>query len=1533
MTEGPPPTRAIHIGGTNNINILVYKQSGTSTVKLSDSEANGMKVSMGCPDKGFFVGQKKLVTSTDFTSASYNNILDCNYIVNAEPNDKSSVSFYDDFLMPAQKQVPAIAGVTVTTSIIFGVPNASSTLMVTGGVSGQVAFMQAYSADFMSFSPVFANADCTGNPGFTATGTGWACLNLKSGQNWNFTVMGGEMGNSGNFTGVGGAKYWPPTIPSVYIASAGHTNLGPYAYVMADKNLIVNIKKAGTDVAVENACIGVKRSGGGMFMGPQDMTCGIGSKTFKVPLGSITVQVGLPGFGQPQEYPIAILDTTTTKNIYVAQPTTYISVTVLDSAGNEINGAPIFAHGNGFGQGMTGSTGTTTIYVAPGVYVVEGFAPGLGQITSQTVTVPGSGGVAADLTVNTALLGTVVGRVFTDANANSVYDGGDTPLSGVQIGAHRIDGTNGGNGTQTDSSGNYTLYLPAGTYEIGGWSSDVGGFQADDNRIVTTGGSSTLNVPLQGQGTLYIEIQNASTISPLFAGVFDPTTGRGNGTDSWTTSGTSKIANLTLSAGTYEFHVGSPVTGELNSSSTILTAGNTNNIIIDANAVSPLVTISGNVASSSTGIANATVWASKTGGGPGNFSTQTDTNGDYSLLVPQNSSYRIGAKILGYIVSDVSTSTATSNITVDFALVIAGGTISGHIINASSTAISNAWVSAKKIVDAGQMDVWTGGPTDGNGSFSLGVDSGDWTVFAEAPCYQRSAGVTSTIDTVSTTTLSAISGCVANVPEMQGFTPTTGGQMANGGMSLDIPANALGTGSATVSLSVVTTTPRTAPNATALANSVQSITASDSTGQSITTLNNSVSLSITYSESDLPTGFAEGDLQLGYFDETTGQWETVASTVDIVNNIISASISHFTDYGPILPNVPTAPTGLTATVASTTGIDLSWTASSPVSADYYIIYASTTALTDFATSTQIATTTGISYSHTGLDASATWYYKVAGYNTNGEGWNSDRANATTEAGSCSTLTGAATYNAYPTCGAATCSSGYTLSGSGAGATCTANQTSGGGNSSDTTPPTNTSVTIASGATSTASTVVSLTLGATSASHMMISNVSTFTGGSWETYATSKTWTLTSGVGTKTVYVKFKDTSGNISTAVSDSIALVMASSTITISLPATGGDASFSLNVSTPIIINNSSHTITVSSATVNNATVTIQSQPVTVSLVLNIAQSVDTDGNSKNDLQVTYLGLDTNNKPKLKFVVLVESTLITTPTSTADSIICPLAKKSVYKAVNSASIYYITSECTKRAFNKSNVFFTYFNSWNDVQTVSSSVLSSIVNDSLGFMPWGPKYDPKYGALVKTVTDPKVYLLLGTEKYWINSEAVFNSLKYSWNWIEDVDMDLLSKYTVGSEINYVNHHPNYTIVKYPNDTKVYRLEPDSSDSTKQVRRHIKDENAFNAFNFRWDRIVTISSDESYDDGEQLSSSLKTNTTVNSVFTLDLEVGDSGVEVEQLQQKLINLGYLDVSATGYFGQATKEAVKKYQTANGINTTGNVGPLTRGKLNSL
>ena len=83
---------------------------------------------------------------------------------------------------------------------------------------------------------------------------------------------------------------------------------------------------------------------------------------------------------------------------------------------------------------------------------------------------------------------------------------------------------------------------------------------------------------------------------------------------------------------------------------------------------------------------------------------------------------------------------------------------------------------------------------------------------------------------------------------------------------------------------------------------------------------------------------------------------------------------------------------------------------------------------------------------------------------------------------------------------------------------------------DTVAPTG-SVVIAGGATYTASTSVNLTPSTTDATsgfaQMSFSNDES-SWSAWESYAPSKSWTLSAGDGSKTVYARYQDNAGNIS---------------------------------------------------------------------------------------------------------------------------------------------------------------------------------------------------------------------------------------------------------------------------------------------------------------------------------------------------------------------------------------------------------------------
>ena len=71
-----------------------------------------------------------------------------------------------------------------------------------------------------------------------------------------------------------------------------------------------------------------------------------------------------------------------------------------------------------------------------------------------------------------------------------------------------------------------------------------------------------------------------------------------------------------------------------------------------------------------------------------------------------------------------------------------------------------------------------------------------------------------------------------------------------------------------------------------------------------------------------------------------------------------------------------------------------------------------------------------------------------------------------------------------------------------------------------------------------------------------------------------------------------------------------------------------------------------------------------------------------------------------------------------------------------------------------------------------------------------------------------------------------------------------------------------------------------------------------------------------------------------IFTSFLGQGQSGLAVQQLQERLRGLGYFTYPvSTGYFGPITLASVQAYQRDHLIPSTGFVGPLTLASLNSM
>ncbi len=76
-------------------------------------------------------------------------------------------------------------------------------------------------------------------------------------------------------------------------------------------------------------------------------------------------------------------------------------------------------------------------------------------------------------------------------------------------------------------------------------------------------------------------------------------------------------------------------------------------------------------------------------------------------------------------------------------------------------------------------------------------------------------------------------------------------------------------------------------------------------------------------------------------------------------------------------------------------------------------------------------------------------------------------------------------------------------------------------------------------------------------------------------------------------------------------------------------------------------------------------------------------------------------------------------------------------------------------------------------------------------------------------------------------------------------------------------------------------------------------------------------------------------TLTLLFSSDAKkysmiLGMRGEDISELQKRLRNLGYLDSSATGYFGDETESAVKEFQKKNGLTSDGSAGHDTIEKL---
>lgn len=1040
-------------GGTNSITVNLYAGSQGSPVEGADGDVFLYGGGPSGPmDKRITLtdGVISAVDGSDDINVSYSNLLDGCYFIGTEPFVTLGGADYSGQMMP--EPICVNGGQNTSKNIVLGAMTGSNSATLTVKFAGIADFGGADIDVFGSGPGRFAvkNLADVGVPnadGYT--------LKLSSNGQW-FVGVGPGMSKGASSAipdplpgvppppanlqvlGIGGS----PSITTVGYLPPGvtfndTTDTLTFTFAAADKAITGTVTDGTNPLSNVNVAVHSQGFGAPTFT----KTAADGTFTLNVSdYGPYEINVfkdGLPPRFDHIEIQPDGDDEGADPDIYfkgkqitggnplvlkLKKPAYYISGKILDGSGNGIAYAPVFADdGEGsFANAGTSSDGSYTLFVDNGTWTVRSNLPPDKTDTcgsfSKTVVVNSANMTNQNISPVAAtcinISGTITIGGVVQANVPVFVDEwdteGDQPASG---GFFRP--------TNTDSNGQYTVKVASynafledeKTYRIGTWSPDYGEVSTtvavtneDETADITTtngditfaftGGTSTMNA--------FVEVvKSDDTHVRIAKGV--------NGLDS----------GLVLSAkeGTYDYRVN--VFGIGDFSGTVATGATATIDLSDTT----FVTFSGHVEDADgADLKGVLITIQETTTGLTETAV-TDANGEYSMNVDAGT-YLVSSSLSGYVPGAAPTSeTISESTTYDFEagadqppLTQAPYVIEGNIYEEGGvTAVSDGYVMATNedgIVINAPID-----PQDG--SYSLPVDDGTWTITAVASMEAKTDDPTPV--TVSGTDVAdndvTLVADAENVPvtSSQSLAADTGGTFDdtdNTGMKFTAGQGVLETGSGDVSLSMEKTyvAPDTA-SYVPLGDVLLSVTAtSDTTDGQIRDLNGDAIITIDYADlvADLPEGATEADLMCAYYSPERNEYVPVEGgyTVDAANNTVTCQTDHFTDFALVIANnedAPATPTGLAATAASSSQINLTWTASD--GATSYDIYRDTNPAGAFPRVGSEPTVGAVtSYSNTGLSASTTYYYKISALNAEGESAASSAVNATTLAAT-STPTG------------------------------------------------------------------------------------------------------------------------------------------------------------------------------------------------------------------------------------------------------------------------------------------------------------------------------------------------------------------------------------------------------------------------------------------------------------------------------------------------------------------------------------------------
>lgn len=1015
----------IEAGGSNTITVDVYAGSDAGvagadgTVYLHGGGPSGpMEKTLTMVD-----GQITAVNGTAGGNIVYSSLRDGCYFVGTEP--MVTLGAVDYFGQMSPEPICVNGGQSLTKNITLTASGGSASIPVTvklvksGGFGGK-------NIDIFAGGPgkyvvkTLTNVDTPDAGGYT--------LQLPANGHWNIGVQPSMP--KGASTGIPQSLgVMPPPPTDLVVADLGGTptvSSGMFispgvsfndttdtltiTFTTADKAISGTVKD-GAGNALSNMDVFVNRQGFGTPLFTQTNASGV----FSLSVGDYgTYEIGASKQGMPPS--VKMVDVRSDGNyvdgkkidggnpfVIVIKKASYtISGKVLDANSNSISGAPLFGT-NAAGQsifGMSGSDGSYTLFVDNGTWTVNVQMPpekndACGTF-SKTVVVAGSSQSNQNITPTAGTCYTISGTITA---------GGST-LNNVPL---FIEEWNTGtsmpvaNGlkrpSSTNSSGAYSVSVLADkTYRIGTWHPDYGEIGAV--QAVATA-NVTKNITLTADTVTFNFTNGSSTMNAMIE--LKDSTNNNKVIRKQVNGLASSVAMNVESGSTYNYFV--DVFGYGKYSGTVVSTGGADAVTIDVS--SDFITISGTIKDASGNALSGAVVNLMSTSTNMTVSDLTDSSGAYDIKVKAGS-YQMATNLSGYVPpapANVAFTANTANY--DFAsgqdqtpLAVSNYSIEGTIYNSSSVAMSEGFVWATN--SSGTV---VSSPINANGTYSLPVTSGTWTVKAVGPLHSETAlsGSLTVPGSVLTGKNITLTADATRIPKSATgvLSASTGGSIndtVTSGMKITVGSGVLETGSGNVTVSMEKG--YNAPDSSAYQALDNATFSFEATGDSaIKTLNGNAEIQLSYTDliSKLPAGVSEGDLQLLYYSPERGDYVPVEGgfTVDTANNTVTGLVSHFTDfvlaYVPTVEGVPAAPTGVSATAASASQINLSWSAVS--GATSYNVHRSSSL---GGTYVDVASTASTGYSDTGLSAGTAYFYKITASNGTGEGASSDAAYTATQ---------------------------------------------------------------------------------------------------------------------------------------------------------------------------------------------------------------------------------------------------------------------------------------------------------------------------------------------------------------------------------------------------------------------------------------------------------------------------------------------------------------------------------------------------------